>query len=108
MEWKVKTKSDSPGKVKAIGGKERFKALYICYMHSRHCYKALNDAFGLAWSEKTIDSSLEHELEYGSNWKNGKQGQKFVTVAYSECRVSVMLNGIEITGRNGRASSADI
>ena len=92
MEWIIKTKSE---------GKKGVKALMVTHTTRQLGIARLNEAFGLAWSDSYEDKTLIHEKEYGN--------KEFVEVKYTECTIKVQNeNGIFVTERKGRASSADI
>lgn len=90
MEWIIKTKSEN---------KKGVKALMVTHTTRQLGIARLNEAFGLAWSDKYKDKNMTHQQEYGDGG--------FGLVHYTECKIIV--NSPELkTKRRGRGSSADI
>jgi len=90
MEWIIKTKTEN---------KKGVKALMVTHTTRQLGIARLNEAFGLAWSDKYKDKNMTHQQEYGDGG--------FGLVHYTECKIIV--NSPELkTKRRGRGSSADI
>jgi len=90
MEWIIKTKSEN---------KKGVKALMVTHTTRQLGIARLNEAFGLAWSDKYKDKNMTHQQEYGDGG--------FGLVHYTECKIIVNSPDLK-TKRRGRGSSADI